>query len=124
MNSTTINSDYIKSYFLKQLDKPVYNYAGYMSTKALDDFSLQLVNYRIKNKLNQQELANQLKISQPMISQYESGSNNISIKRLCEICEQIGIRVRIRFEETGEIEKKESINPYCLDTRINETEVA
>ena len=84
-----------------ELEKPVENYAGYMSTKALDEFSIQLVNYRIKHKMNQTELARELGITQPMVSQYESGTNNITVKRLCEICEQIGIRVRISYEDVN-----------------------
>ena len=62
------------------LDKPVENYAGYMSTKALDEFSIQLVKYRKEHHLNQSGLAKELGITQPMVSQYESGTNNITVE--------------------------------------------
>lgn len=101
MNSVFVDAHSIVDYFSDQLEKPVENYAGYMSTKALDDFSLQLVNYRIEHHLNQTELARELGITQPMVSQYESGTNNITVKRLCEICEKIGVRVRLDYEDAG-----------------------
>ena len=88
------------------------NYAGYMSTKALDEFSLQLVNYRMEHQMNQSDLARELGISQPMISQYESGTNNITVKRLCEICEKIGVRVRLNYEDANSPLSRESYDPY------------
>lgn len=95
-----------------QLEKPVENYAGYMSTKALDEFSIQLVQYRMKHKMNQTDLAKELGITQPMVSQYESGTNNITVKRLCEICEKIGVRVRISFEDVNSPATKEPQDLY------------
>lgn len=118
MNSHYLDSGYIQSFFSERLNKPVNDYSGYMSTKALDEFSVQLVNYREKNELNQTELARLLGISQPMISQYESGTNNITIKRLCEICEKIGVRVDVKYESTdesiAESSHKDFSNPYIL----------
>lgn len=101
MSSVFIDAHSVIDYFADQLEKPVENYAGYMSTKALDEFSLQLVNYRIAHHLNQTELARELGIKQPMVSQYESGTNNITVKRLCEICEKLGVRVRIEYENAN-----------------------
>ena len=102
MNSEFSDAYSLIDYFTKQLEKPLENYAGYMSTKALDEFSLQLVNYRMNHKLNQTELAHELGITQPMVSQYESGTNNITVKRLCEICEKIGVRVRVDYENPND----------------------
>ncbi|MBO4872170.1 MAG: helix-turn-helix transcriptional regulator [Lachnospiraceae bacterium] len=98
MNPIFSDAHAIVDYFTGQLEKPLENYAGYMSAKALDEFSLQLVNYRKKHQLNQSELAREIGVTQPMISQYESGTNNITIKRLCEICEKIGVRIRLCYE--------------------------
>ncbi len=102
MNSEFSDAYSFIDYLTKQLEKPLENYAGYMSTKALDEFSLQLVNYRMNHKLNQTELAHELGITQPMVSQYESGTNNITVKRLCEICEKIGVRVRVDYEDAND----------------------
>lgn len=115
MNSVFIDAQSIVDYYSSQLEKPLENYAEYMSAKALDDFSLQLVNYRSEHTLNQKELANELGISQPMVSQYESGTSNITIKRLCEICEKIGIRVQLNYENANSPVSKESYDPYRCD---------
>ncbi len=119
MDSKYVDSEFITKYLSKRLEKPVENYAGYMSTKALDEFSVQLVNYRISHELNQTKLAKELEISQPMISQYESGTNNITIKRLCEICEKIGIRVRISYEAANDLTIRETCNPYIFSIEKN-----
>ena len=52
MNSAFMDARSIADYFTRQLEKPLENYADYMSTKALDEFSLQLVHYRMEHQLN------------------------------------------------------------------------
>ena len=39
------NADSVVSYYASLLEKPMENYSGYMVTKALDDFSLQLFQF-------------------------------------------------------------------------------
>lgn len=124
MNSVFVNAHAIIDYFSKQLEKPIENYAGYMSTKALDEFSLQLVNYRVKNQLNQTAFAQELGITQPMVSQYESGTNNITVKRLCEICEKIGVRVRINYEDANIPASSDAYDPYPCDPADTKLDVA
>ena len=124
MNSVFKNANSIVEYFSSQLEKPLENYAGYMSTKALDEFSIQLVNYRMDNQLNQAQLAKKLGISQPMVSQYESGTNNITVKRLCEICEEIGVRVRINYEDADVQVYKDSYDPYRCDSEDSKLALA
>ena len=114
----------IVEYYKRQLDKPVENYAGYMSTKALDEFSIQLVKYRKEHNLNQSGLAKELGITQPMVSQYESGTNNITVKRLCEICEKIGVRVSVEYENASNATVKDSYDPYRCDTEDSMLDVA
>ena len=89
--------DHVASVMAGMLDKPVEQYAGYQSSTILMDFAEQLINYRIEHHLNQTQLAHELGISQPMISQYESGSNNITVGRLCEICEKLNLVFRGKF---------------------------
>ena len=124
MNSVFVDAHAIVDYFTGQLEKPLENYAGYMSAKALDEFSLQLVNYRKKHQLNQSELAREIGVTQPMISQYESGTNNITIKRLCEICEKIGVRVRLSYEAADSQIPKEFYDPYFCDSEVTISDVA
>ncbi len=124
MNSAFVDAHSIVDYYTSQLEKPLENYAGYMSRKALDEFSLQLVNYRIDHKLNQTELAHELGITQPMISQYESGTNNITVKRLCEICERIGVRVRLHYEDADNHLSRDSYGPFRNDLEETKLGVA
>ena len=114
----------IVDHYTKQLEKPIENYAGYMSTKALDEFSLQLINYRMEHQLNQTDLARELGITQPMISQYESGTNNITIKRLCEVCEKIGVRVQLNYENAETPHMRDSFNPFFCDSEGTRIDVA
>lgn len=124
MNSVFADAYSIVDHYKKQLEKPIENYAGYMSTKALDEFSLQLVNYRMEHQLNQSELAKKLGITQPMVSQYESGTNNITVKRLCEICEKLGVRVRLEYEDARSPVLKDSYDPFCCDPEDTKLDVA
>ena len=113
MNSEFTDAYAIVDYYNKKAGNSLENRAGYMSTKALDEFSLQLVNYRMEHHLNQKELAQELGITQPMVSQYESGTNNITVKRLCEICEKIGVRVSVNYEDAMTPASSESYDPYA-----------
>ena len=123
--STTFSDAYsLIDYFSSQLEKPLENYASYMSTKILDEFSVQLVNYRMNHKLNQTGLAHELGITQPMVSQYESGTNNITVKRLCEICEKIGVRVRVDYEDANNQTTNDLHNLYCYDFADFRPEIA
>lgn len=123
MNATYLDGSSIVDYFASQVKKPLENYADYMSTKALDEFAIQLVNYRFDHKINQTQLAHVLGISQPMVSQYEAGTNNITVKRLCEICEKIGVRVNIDYEIANQTVADESPSePYRFDSAPNNTE--
>ena len=124
MNSVFMNAHSLVDYYSRQLEKPLENYAGYMSTKALNEFSIQLVNYRMKHQINQSGLARELGISQSMISQYESGTNNITIKRLCEICEKIGVRIRLNYEDADSPLSRESYDPYRCDPDETKLDVA
>lgn len=124
MNSVLSDAYSIVEYFKGKLDKPIENYAGYMSTKALDEFSIQLVKYRKEHHLNQSELAKELGITQPMVSQYESGTNNITVKRLCEICEKLGVRVSLEYEDASNATVKDSYDPYRCDVEDTMLDVA
>ena len=46
-----------------------------------------LVDYRVNNQMTQKQMAKKLNVSQVMISKYENGEYNFTLKKLCEICE-------------------------------------
>ena len=65
----------------------------------LDKFSIALADYRYHHHLSQKELADLLQIGQSMVSQYENGTRNISIKTLCDHCEKLHLIPQLTFAE-------------------------
>lgn len=61
-----------------------------------------LVKYRTDKKLTQKQLAKKLGVSQIMISKYESGDYNFSLKKLCQICAALNIKPCVGFLNTDE----------------------
>ena len=66
---------------------------------AIDDISIMLTEYRMKNNMNQSQLAEKIGLSQSMISAYESGARNISLEKLCYLMAGIGEKVSLHFEK-------------------------
>lgn len=60
---------------------------------------LELTKYRLKNNLSQKALAIKLNVTQPMISKYESGDYNISLKNLIHLFYTIGIPLSVIFQD-------------------------
>lgn len=71
-------------------------------SELIDDFSLLLAKFRMENGMTQKELASRLTISQAMISQYESGSRNISLSTLCDIVSKLGKKVSLSYKDIDE----------------------
>lgn len=59
--------------------------------ELLDRISVALVDFRVANNLSQKQLAERLEISQAMVSKYESGDYNISLKALVELFDKLSI---------------------------------
>lgn len=72
------------------------------SSNVLSDIAVQLVKYRIDNELDQKQLAELLNVSQPMISKYESGHYNFTIKTLFDIAYKIGLDVDVKIGTKAE----------------------
>lgn len=65
---------------------------------ALGRISADLVNYRISNGLSQTDLATMLGVSQAMISKYESGDYNISLKAMVQLYCRLKLPLKHVFE--------------------------
>lgn len=62
-----------------------------------------LVDYRIANSMTQKDLAKKLNVSQVMVSKYENGEYNFTLKKLCEISEILGAKLSLEMmEEKGD----------------------
>ena len=107
--------------FLEDLPEPETSdeIAACCYSDMLDDFSTALFEYRIKSGKSQKQLADQLKMQQPMISKYESGEKNLSLKTLCDILAAIGKRVSLSIEDVDENPSREFNMSYNDDTPDN-----
>lgn len=65
--------------------------------EMLDNIAIAVVDYRVSHGLSQAQLADQLGVSQAMISKYESGDYNISLKALVELFDKLSIPLDVRF---------------------------
>lgn len=74
----------------------------------LNNISIALVEYRIKHNLNQKQLSEKLGVAQSMISKYESGDYNISIKALNELCGKLGFSLDVKLNIPEEAVPAES----------------
>lgn len=66
---------------------------------AQNEIAIAVSEYRFKHKLTQAALAAKLGITQAMVSKYESGSYNISLKAAFELFDQLGMRFNCKIED-------------------------
>jgi len=69
--------------------------------EMLDSISIAVVDYRVSHGLSQKQLADKLGVSQAMVSKYESGDCNISLKALIELFDKLAISFDIRFGDSS-----------------------
>lgn len=71
----------------------------YIYYDTLGKISAELVNYRIKHGLSQAGLAKILGVTQAMVSKYESGDYNISLKAAIELFSKLGVSFSFNIGE-------------------------
>lgn len=64
---------------------------GYTKRKSSMGLGVKLKRHRIKAGLTQYELATKAKVSQPTITQIESGRRTPSLQSLARICVALGV---------------------------------
>jgi transcriptional regulator with XRE-family HTH domain len=62
------------------------------TTVELAKISAKITKHRLDMRMTQKEFANYMGVSQGMVSKWESGEYNFSIKSLNEICSKLGLR--------------------------------
>lgn len=86
----------------------------------INDFYHMLLTYMEKNKISQADLARKLGKSRSAISQMFSKTPNLTIKKMVEIADAIGLRLKItslEIEQMEEIPQKEkTVFVLCLNT--------
>ena len=65
-------------------------------------------------KMSQQELAERMGISQPMISQWESGDCNFTISALAQISEILGLDLKVDMSVKADPSKGREIKKCCF----------
>ncbi len=71
----------------------------YSYYNLLGEISVRIVEYRRAHSLSQAQLAERLGITQAMVSKYESGDYNFSVRSLNDVCSKLGLGLEIRMSE-------------------------
>lgn len=61
------------------------------------DYAIAIIKLRKKLNLTQQQLADKIGVSQPMIARWESGSGNITMKNMERIAQATSKKLIIAF---------------------------
>jgi len=59
------------------------------------DISTAVFNYRTAHKLTQNELAEKLGVTQPMVVKYESGDYNFTLEKLYDLCQKLDLNLSV-----------------------------
>ena len=87
----------------------------------LGDISIALVEYRIKHNLNQKQLSENLGVAQSMVSKYESGDYNISIKALNDLCGKLGFSLDVKLNAPEDVTPAVSPSMSDMNNLISST---
>lgn len=84
----------------------------------LVDIACEFINFRVKNKMSQKDLAEKLQITQAMVSKLESGEYNPTVKMLFEIAQKLSWKFNIQFESDIKSEAcNQKISKYAQETK-------
>ena len=83
--------------------------ADISAARYLGKISAAIVKKRMELHMTQKEFAEYIKVSQGMVSKWESGDYNFSIKALAEIAEKLNMELYINFKSSGEKSKELSV---------------
>lgn len=69
------------------------------ANRLIVEIALMIKSRRKDLGYSQDDLADILGISQPMVSQYESGNGNFTVETIAEICAALGMKMNVSFED-------------------------
>ena len=72
--------------------------------------STTVLENRLKREMTQKVFAKLLGVSQAMISKYESGDYNFTVKQICKICEKLDLNPNLSLSNLNVSEKNEYRN--------------
>lgn len=79
------------------------------ASRYLGKISAAIVKKRVAMNMTQKEFAEHIKVSQGMISKWESGDYNFSIKTLAEVAEKLDMELYINLKPEAEREIKKGL---------------
>ena len=97
-----------------------YPLAEVIQNEIISEVSAQLMIKRFELKMNQEEFANRLGISQSSLSKYENGTKNLTAKKIGEILGKLELTVKLQCEPLKAIENTESEKTSYFSTNITE----
>ena len=83
--------------------------------EALNNIAIAVVEYRYNHGMSQASLAADIGVSQAMISKYESGDYNFSLKAAFELLDKLGLKASLSIEP----ENNEGISSVELEKFIS-----
>ena len=101
-----IKSDSAKLEDLLELFGETISAADINASRYLGEISSAIVKKRMELNMTQKEFAKHIKVSQGMISKWEGGDYNFSIKSLAELAEKLDIELYVNLK-SPRIKKKE-----------------
>ena len=72
-----------------------------LTSKLISQISSAITEERLKRGLNQSEFAQLIHVSQPLVSRWEHGEYNFSLKKLAEIAVKLNLDVSIDFSQNA-----------------------
>lgn len=113
-----IKSDSAKLEDLLELFGETISAADINASRYLGEISSAIVKKRMELNMTQKEFAKHIKVSQGMISKWEGGDYNFSIKSLAELAEKLDMELYVNLKsprikkDRAENRKKASIYLY------------
>lgn len=95
------------------LNDPIFEGLDTTYYDLLNKLAVALVDYRMEHDLSQKQLGEVLGVTQAMVSKYESGDYNISMKAMCDLTRRLNIPFSIKIGEEALPVKQHSVYlPY------------
>lgn len=73
-----------------------------LASKCMSELSTSIAKKRLRLELTQKEFAEYIQVSQAMVSKWEGGDYNFSIKSLAELAERLDMDLHISLKEYKE----------------------
>ena len=81
--------------------------ADVLAADAISDVSVAILNKRLEFQMTQKAFAKHLGVSQGMISKWENGDYNFTLRSIAEICEKLDLQMKLKIDKYLTIGKNE-----------------